>query len=157
MFVSIASIATLADPLTSGVSGNDSLYLWIALSMQNVREKADNELNSALENDWNSSPEDLTSKIANFLLGHIGEREIIADAPAPDLSRGPGRYCKVWYFVGMKRLISGDTPTAQSYFQRSVATDQKDFCEYIFARAQLDALGQNRQASTLPPGTVPPQ
>jgi K(+)-stimulated pyrophosphate-energized sodium pump len=32
MFVSIASIATLADPLTSGVSGNDTIYLWIALA-----------------------------------------------------------------------------------------------------------------------------
>src|ERR1700678_1771255 len=32
MFVSIASIATLADPLASGISGNDSLYLWIALA-----------------------------------------------------------------------------------------------------------------------------
>jgi len=32
MFASIASIATLADPLTSGVSGNDNIYLWIALA-----------------------------------------------------------------------------------------------------------------------------
>ena len=32
MFVSMASIATLADPLASGISGNDSLYLWIALA-----------------------------------------------------------------------------------------------------------------------------
>ena len=32
MFVSIASIATLADPLASGVSGNDTIYLWIAIA-----------------------------------------------------------------------------------------------------------------------------
>src|SRR3984885_2442975 len=32
MLASIASIATLADPLTSGVSGNDTLYLWIAIA-----------------------------------------------------------------------------------------------------------------------------
>src|ERR1700733_2698208 len=32
MFVSMASIATLADPLASGISGNDSVYLWIALA-----------------------------------------------------------------------------------------------------------------------------
>ena len=32
MFVSIASIATLADPLASGISGNDTVYLWIALA-----------------------------------------------------------------------------------------------------------------------------
>ena len=31
MFVSISALATLADPLASGVSGNDTVYLWIAL------------------------------------------------------------------------------------------------------------------------------
>jgi tetratricopeptide (TPR) repeat protein len=133
------------------------LYLWVSVTLQQARDKADEELAAALENDWNSSPEDLTSKIAAFLLGHIREPEIIADAASPDLSREPGRYCKVWYFAGIKRLIAGDAPTALSYFQKAVATDQKSYCEYVFARAQVTALGQIRQASSQPSNPVPPQ
>ena len=32
MFVPISALATLADPLAGGVSGNDTLYLWIAIA-----------------------------------------------------------------------------------------------------------------------------
>jgi len=32
MLVSITSVATLADPLAGGVSGNDSMYLWISIA-----------------------------------------------------------------------------------------------------------------------------
>jgi tetratricopeptide (TPR) repeat protein len=132
--------------------GSDSarLYLWIVAMEVNPRGTANEDLATALENDWNSSPEELTSKIANFLLGHIRESELIADAASPDVSREPGQYCKVWYFAGMKRLVAGDTATALTDLQKSLATDQKNFCEYLFARAQLAALGQNRQASTQP-------
>ena len=133
------------------------LYLWVSTTMQNAHDKADAELAPALENDWNSSPEDITSKIASFLLGHIREPEIIADAAAPDPGREPGRYCKVWYFAGIKRLIEGDAPGAVTFFQKSVATDQKNDCEYVFARAQLDSLGQIRQASSQLPAPGPAQ
>jgi tetratricopeptide (TPR) repeat protein len=133
------------------------LYLWVSVTEQGAIAKADEELATALQNDWNSSPEDLTSKVASFLLGHIREPEIIADAATPDVSREPGRYCKVWYFAGIKRLMTGDTATALNYFQKAVATDQKDFCEYIFARAELVSLGQSREASSQPPSAAPPQ
>ena len=33
MVVSISALATLADPVASGVSGNDTVYLWIAITV----------------------------------------------------------------------------------------------------------------------------
>jgi tetratricopeptide (TPR) repeat protein len=133
-------------------SGVDSarLYMWVMATEQNPKGTADQELSTSLLNDWNSPPEDLTSKIAAFLLGHIHESDLIANAASPDPSRAPGQYCKVWYFAGMKRLLAGDMATAIKYFQKSVATEQKDSCEYIFAQSELRALGQNRSVAARP-------
>jgi tetratricopeptide (TPR) repeat protein len=126
------------------------IYLWLISTEMNPQGNADQELSTSLLNDWNSPPEDLSSKIAAFLLGHISENDLIANAASPDPSREPGQYCKVWYFAGMKRLLAGDMTTAISYFQKSLATKQTGLCEYIFARAELQALGQNRAVSSKP-------
>jgi tetratricopeptide (TPR) repeat protein len=133
-------------------SGADTarVYLWLIATEQNPQGIADQELSASLQNDWNSPPEELISKIAAFLLGHINEGELIANAASPDPSRAPGQYCKVWYFAGMKRLLAGDMTAAISYFQKSLATEQKDYCEYIFAQAELKALGQNREVAAKP-------
>jgi lipoprotein NlpI len=133
-------------------SGADTarIYLWLISTEMHPQGNADQELSTSLLNDWNSPPEDLSSKIAAFLLGHINESDLIANAASPDPSREPGQYCKVWYFAGMKRLLAGDMTTAISYFQKSLATKQNDLCEYIFARAELQALGQNRAISSKP-------
>jgi tetratricopeptide (TPR) repeat protein len=126
------------------------LYIWLISTEQNPKGDADAELSTALLNDWNSPPEDLTSKIAAFLLGHSQESELIANAASPDPTREPGQYCRVWYFAGMKRLLGGDTTTAIAYFQKCLATQQKDYCEYIFAQAELQALGRNREVAAKP-------
>lgn len=131
-------------------SGTDwaRLYLWVIATRQNPKGTADQDLSTALQNEWNSPPEEFSSKIANFLLGHIHEDDLIANAASPDASREPEQYCKAWYFAGIKRLFAGDTKTAVTYFQKSVATNQKEFCEHIFAQTELVALGQN--AATTP-------
>jgi len=133
-------------------SGADSarLYIWLISTQQNPNGDADAELSTSLLNDWNSTPEDLISKIAAFLLGHINENDLIANAASPDPSREPGQYCKVWYFAGMKRLLAGDTTNAINDFQKSAATGQKNFCEYTFAQVELQALGQSHEVAAKP-------
>ena len=126
------------------------LYIWLISSQQNPKDTADQELSTALLNDWNSPPEDLTSKIAAFLLGHMTESDLIANAASPDPSREPGQYCKVWYFAGMKRLLSGDTIAAANDFQKSLATNQTDLCEYIFSQAEVKALEHDREVAAKP-------
>ncbi len=48
---------------------NAHLYLWIIAKAQNSRADADQELSYALENGWNTSTDDFTSRTAAFLLG----------------------------------------------------------------------------------------
>jgi tetratricopeptide (TPR) repeat protein len=129
---------------------NARLYLWVIAAEQGLRQKADDGLSAALLNSWNSTPEDLTSKIAAFLVGHIREDELITQATTPDPSLQPGRFCRVWYFAGVKRQISGDAPMASIYFQKAIATNQQDCPEYLLSRAQIVSLGQTRQASSQP-------
>jgi len=129
-------------------SGADTarLYLWLIATQKNPKGTADEDLSTSLLNDWNSSPEDLSSKIAAFLLGHIDENELIANAASPDPSREPGQYCKAWYFIGMKRMLKGDRTKATTDLQKCVATNQKDFCEYTFAQAELQTLAQGHES-----------
>jgi len=126
------------------------IYLWLISTEENPQGNADQELSTSLLNAWNSPPEDLTSKIAAFLLGHIKEKELIADAASPDPSREPAQYCKVWYFAAMKRLLAGDMTTAINYFQKCIGTNQTTLCESTFAQAELKALGQNREVAAKP-------
>ncbi len=126
------------------------LYLWLIASRQNLEDHANEELASSLQNDWNSSPEDLSSKIAAFLLGHISEGELIANAASPDPSREPGQFCKAWYFAGMKRLLAGDTAAATFYFNKCLGTGQKGICEYLFAQGELQTLGRSPKTPPSP-------
>jgi tetratricopeptide (TPR) repeat protein len=125
------------------------LYLWLIARHDSAgAQRADAELSTALQDTWNSPPEDLSSKIAAYLLGHIRQSDLIAAAASPDPSRDPGQHCKVWYFVAMKQLLTGHTPGAVDSFRRCVATRQNDLCEYVFAQGELAALDPSRQAQT---------
>jgi tetratricopeptide (TPR) repeat protein len=119
------------------------LYIWLIETRQNPKAHADQELSDAILNNWNSPPEDLASRIAKFLLGHLSESNLVATASSSDPIQDQGQHCKVWYFAGMKRLLAGDKALAIDDFRKALATEKKDFCEYIFAQAELKALGQD--------------
>jgi lipoprotein NlpI len=117
------------------------LYLWIIRTRQEQRTTANQDLSDALSKNWNALSDDLASKLAFFLLGQINENDLIAAAESPDLKRDQGQHCEVWYFAGVKRLLSGDKNTAIDYFRKCLGTGEKDYCEYILAKAELRTLG----------------
>jgi len=131
------------------------LYLWLIAREQNPMMDADQELSDALENRWNSSPDDMVSKAADFLLGRTSEAAYLAAAASADPKTDPGRPCDAWYFAGMRRLLTGDKPTAIAYFQKCVATGQKDHFEYILAQAELQTLAATPAATPAIPATAP--
>jgi len=125
------------------------VYLWLIARAQNAKADADHDLTDALENNWNSSSDDLISKTAAFLLGNLSETDYLAAAASSDAKIEQGQHCEAWYFAGMKRLLMGDKKGAIDAFHQSVATGQKDYCEYILAQAELQALEP-------PPPPAPP-
>jgi tetratricopeptide (TPR) repeat protein len=123
------------------------LYLWLIAKAQNAKADPDQELSDALENSWNSPPDDLISKTAALLLGRMTEADYLAAAPSSEVKTDQAQRCLSWYFVGMKRLLMGDKKGAIDAFHQCLATGQKDFCEYLLAQAELQGL----EAPVLPP------
>jgi lipoprotein NlpI len=120
------------------------LYLWIIGTAQGHKAAADQELSVTILSNWNAEPSQLTSKIASFLLGQVNETDLMAAANSPDPKKSQGQHCEVWYFDGIKKLLAGDQAAATSSFNQCLATGEKDYCEYILAQAQLQALGQSK-------------
>jgi tetratricopeptide (TPR) repeat protein len=118
------------------------LYLWLIAKAQNAKGDPDQELSDALQNGWNSSGDDMATKTAAFLLGRLSEPDFLTSASSTDAKTDQSQQCEAWYFVGMKRLLMGDKKGAIDAFHRCVATGQTDYCEYILARAELQALEQ---------------
>ena len=117
------------------------LYLWmIARSQNRTEEEANHALGDAVQNNWNASADDYVTKLAGFLLGRMSEAEVIAAAISSDPKTDQTQHCEAWYFTGMKRLLSGDRDAARDHFQHCVDTNQKEFCEYILAKAELQVL-----------------
>lgn len=116
------------------------LYLWLIAKAQSLKTDADQALTSSMVSDWNSSPDDLVTKIAGFLLDRVTEADLVASAISSDVAKDQAQHCEVWYFIGMKRLLVGDKISALSYFHKCLATGQKDFCEYILAQSEIQAL-----------------
>jgi tetratricopeptide (TPR) repeat protein len=127
---------------------NSRLYLWLISKAQNSKLDADQDLSDALENSWNSPSDDLVTKTATFLLGRTSEAEYIAGAASTDPNSDRGQHCEAYYFAGMRRLLLGDKAAALDFFHKSLATDQKNFCEYSLAQAELQGLQ--------PPPPTPP-
>jgi tetratricopeptide (TPR) repeat protein len=125
------------------------LYLWLISKERNPKADADQELTAALESSWNSPQDDLASKTAAFLLGRINEADYLAAAASPDAKTDQGQHCEAWYFAGMKRLLTGDKKAAIDAFHQCLATGQDGYCEYVLARAELQAL-----ESTPPPAAA---
>lgn len=123
-------------------SGQDypRLYIWLIRSHLGETEAASKELSAYLDKRTNAAPGDWFSKVSGHLLGNITEAELFAADAPPDAKKARGRSCEAWFYAGMKKLLSGNKKTAATYFQKCLATEQKNYAEYHLAQAELKAL-----------------
>jgi tetratricopeptide (TPR) repeat protein len=78
--------------------------------------------------------------IGQYLAGGIDETAVLTAAEKPGDEPVVGQHCEAFYYIGMMHLLKGDTTGARDSFQKCVATGQKDYDEYDFARAELARL-----------------
>jgi lipoprotein NlpI len=116
--------------------------IWILRSKAGEREPATQELAQHFQSRTNDPDAAWVYKVEAFLTGSMAEGEFLAAAESPARTSQEliGRQCEANYYAGMKRLLAGDRDAAAILFQKSVATDIKDFIEYHRARAELNAL-----------------
>jgi tetratricopeptide (TPR) repeat protein len=116
------------------------LYIWLIRTQQNQLAEANQELTQAMNSGWNGAADSMVTKIGQFLLGQIGEPDLLAAAASPIPLKEQGQHCEAWYFIGMRRLEAGDKEMAAVDLRKCVETQKTDYCEYILAQEQLKTL-----------------
>jgi lipoprotein NlpI len=84
--------------------------------------------------------DDWRKMVGLFLAGEIHEASFLALADQGDAKTVQGHQCEAFYYVGMVRLFQGETATAQTFFEKCLATGVSNFVEYDFASAELARL-----------------
>jgi lipoprotein NlpI len=111
-----------------------ALWLWSIRAQQGEKTEADRELSTT---NWNASPTAWPSQNRRFLLGQLSETDYLAAAISTDKDLDASQHCEAWYYIGLKRLVAGDKPSAKDAFRASQATGKTDYFEYTLSRAQL--------------------
>jgi lipoprotein NlpI len=139
------------------------LYLWLIQTQQGQLAEANQELNMAMNSGWNGTPDSMVTRIGEYLLGQIGENDLVRASASSIPVKDQGQRCEAWYFIGMRQLEAGDKDAAIAALQKCVATQKIDYCEYILAQEALKSLGgavpaaPRAQPASLPdPGTMAP-
>jgi lipoprotein NlpI len=114
--------------------------IWIAHVRLGKKEAADKELAKFIADhpDWEGT---WNTKIDNFLLGKMSEQELLAATGAVEEQKQQEQQCEAWFYVGVKRLSSGDKVGAAEAFRKSIATNEKARNEYDFSKAELKEIG----------------
>ncbi len=121
-------------------TGNASyarLFLWYIGHEQGKGVEADQTLaayfagTSAQIGSW-------TALLADFLLGHATQDQVLSQA---DAANGSGYehhlHCEAWFYIGLKALVANDRKEAAADFQKCVAVGQYHLAEHEFAAAKL--------------------
>ena len=53
-----------------------------------------------------------------------------------------GQHCEPWFFVGMKRLLTGDQIAAAEDLKKSRAIGERIYVEHLFRQSELKPLAQ---------------
>ena len=73
----------------------------------------------------------------------MSEQELLAAMDAVEEQKQQERQCEGWFYVGVKRLASGEKVGAPEAFRKSIATNENTRNEYDFSKADLKELGNH--------------
>jgi tetratricopeptide (TPR) repeat protein len=106
------------------------------------RPQALEDLDAYLHSLPASKTNDWTASIANFLAGHLDEKEFLvrATTTAKRPTDIADQICDAYYFEGMEHLLAGDKAGAGELFQKCLNTRQDNSYNYMNAVAELDDL-----------------
>jgi lipoprotein NlpI len=120
---------------TPGV-GDSHVLLWVVKAETGQAAAATAELNDYLQDD--SLPKrDWVKNIGAYLTGQKSESELLATADTTNSFRHKVDECRIWYFIGMKRKLAGDTRGANAAFRKCVDTNLRSWEYFVFAYVEL--------------------
>ena len=104
------------------------------------QEAASKELQNYLKNRKTGKSGDWPATVARFLTGELSEPDFFKAASNADKKTERGQQCEAYFYAGTKWLIANEKITAKDYFEKCLATDQKEYMEYKSASAELKFL-----------------
>jgi tetratricopeptide (TPR) repeat protein len=114
------------------------LRIWHIRSRKGERDAATEDLAKYVaerkpKDDWYAS-------IAQFLMGRLTERDLLAAAESRHATTTCMRKSQAAYYMGLRLLLDGDSSKAKDCFRKCVEADFKDLKETLSAIAELKAL-----------------
>jgi len=116
------------------------LYVWVLRTRLNQRVPADQELADYLDRRQSGPPDAWFEKVADHVLGKIGESVLFAGADSTDAETKKSQLGDAYYFAGMKRLFAGEEAVAADYFHKCLAAEDRTYVEYLFASTELQRI-----------------
>lgn len=120
--------------------------IWLVRSRMGERKQADEELNAFLTNKESARFVGSNErKLIEFLLGKIGESEFLEHCEASSQEESEEdalRVARVWFYVGMKRLLDGDNLGAVKWLRKAAPIPPKEYPleERQWAESELKLL-----------------
>lgn len=85
---------------------------------------------------------DWMDAIVLYLDGRMSEQELFNSADKNDINVRTQQFCEAYYFIGQKRLLSGDQAGANDFFQKSLDTQQRHLSGYRGSMYMLNKFAQ---------------
>ena len=112
-------------------------FLWEFISCERSGRSGKDILRKRLEgtqsNEW---PENLIK----LFLDEIKPEAVLNNPKIAKPMTNIQAECEAFFFIGQYFILKGDLSKAREYFQKSVATEVKEFLEYLFSRKELERL-----------------
>jgi tetratricopeptide (TPR) repeat protein len=119
------------------------LFIWMCRSRLGEREAADAELREFSKNIRpTGSLGEWFSRIARFLTGGWTEGQLLQGLEQEDDEVRENMACVVYFYTGLKRLLSGDEEGGRERLRRCVATGRGYYAEHGWARLELERPGR---------------
>jgi tetratricopeptide (TPR) repeat protein len=115
-----------------------SLSIWCLEARIGNRKEADQILSAYLNQ--RSAAGDWVFSLGMFLTGRITEEQLLQEGSALEGDKVKEKQCEMFYYIGIKHLVSKDPKGAQTFFEKCVATEMKSYKEYQNAFYELKRL-----------------
>lgn len=132
----------------------DNCLIWVVENKKGLKSEADQELSTTLtaQASGSNTSDAVALNVAKFLLGKISEDDLTAAVISQYQNATEGYIsdtnCWIYYFVGEKHFLNGDTAPATNNFRKILSrkmtmSDERTTIEIgILAQTELKAMGQ---------------
>jgi lipoprotein NlpI len=112
------------------------LLMWIVEFEQGDGDEANQELSAYLQDETLPKWE-WAKNIGFYLLNQKSEADLLATVPSDNSYKSRVELTRAWYFIGVRRQVSGDETGALDAFRKSVAFNVNYSYFNLLAQAQL--------------------